>query len=141
MIGIQMTYEEIIEAKRKCYEIIEFYDKKLLEIFKYYKGDLLPLINCKCRKNMTCGDIDCVQWDFYKKIFRIIECKRIGERQKPSQNKLLDFFTKIKVDDYKVEIYKIIGNPPFESATIIDIKNKTQKVVDNKELLEFLNLC
>ena len=136
----EIKYEGILMAKEHCYDIIKQENPEFLKIFKYYKGDLLPLINTKCRKNMTCGDIDCIQWDFSKKILRIIECKRSNEINKDSQNKLLNFLADIKIIGYRVEVYKIIGNPPFNSAEIIDIKNNTKKTVDNKTLIKFLNL-
>ena len=133
-------YLRIIEAKRKCFEIINFYDEELLKIFKYYKGDILPLINAECRKDMTCGDKDCVQWDFNKKIYRIIESKRTKEIQKESQDRLLKFETNIQIPNYKIEVYKIIGDPPFETATIINMVNNESKIVNHNELIQFLNL-
>ena len=136
-----MEYNEIIKSKEKCYEIIKFLeDENLLKIFRYYKGDLLPLINSKCRKTMTCGDIDCFQYDYVKKIFRIIECKRVNETQKQSQNNFLNFATNIKIEGYKTEVYKIIGDPPFLTAVIINMKTKEQKTVSHEDLLKFLNL-
>jgi hypothetical protein len=136
-----MTYEDIIKAKEKCYELIKILeDDNLLKIFKYYKGDIGPLINTKCRKDMTCGDIDCVQYDYKKKIFRIIECKRSLENSKKSQNDLLELFTQIKIEGYKVGIYKIIGDPPYAKAQIINIATKKIFDVDHNQLINFLNL-
>ncbi len=136
-----MTYEEIIEIKSKCYRLIrEKLGEDYLRIFKYYKGDLLPLINTKVRKNMTCGDIDCIQWDYYKKQLRIIESKRALEESKLSQNRLLEFLSEIKIPEYKVNVYKIIADPPFEKSKIIHIKSGIEKEFNYNELVNFLNI-
>ena len=117
---LETGYEGLLIAKDCCYEVIKKeYGQEFLNIFKYFKGDLLPLIHSKCRRNMTCGDIDCIQWDYYKKRLRIIESKRTIENNKISQNRLLEFFSQIKIDGYNIEVFKIVGDPPFKNFYII----------------------
>ena len=136
-----MNYEEILEKKNKCFQLIkEKLGEDYLQVFKYYKGDLLPLIHTKVRKDMTCGDIDCIQWDYYKNNLRIIESKRTNELNKNSQNKLLEFLSEIKIPEYKVNVYKIIGDPPFEKSKVIHIKSRVEKEFNQKELIDFLNI-
>ena len=135
------SYEEVLTIKDRCYQIIKKYlGNEYLQVFKYYKGDLLPLINTKCRKDMTAGDKDGVQWDFNKKIYRIIESKRTNEIQKSSQDRLLKFETSIQISNYQVEVYKIIGDPPFETSTIINMANDKIQTVNHNQLIDFLNI-
>ena len=136
-----MNYNEIVEIKNKCYQIIrEQLGEEYLRVFKYYKGDLLPLINTEIRKNMTCGDIDCLQWDYYKKVFRIIECKRSNENNKISQDRLLKFLSELEIPEYQFDVYKIIADPPFETARIIHIKSGIENEMNHDELIDFLNI-
>lgn len=134
------TYEQILEMKEKCYWIIKTQlGDEYLQVFKYHKGDLLPFIHTKVRKSMTTGDMDAVQWDFYKNVFRIIECKRTTEFNKDSQNRLLEFLSKIKIPEYKFNVLKIIGDPPYDTAQVIDIRSGKDKIMTQEELIKFLN--
>jgi hypothetical protein len=136
-----MNYEEILKIKEDCYRLIkEQLGEEALRVFKYHKGDLLPLIHTEVRKNMTCGDIDCLQWDFYKNVLRIIECKRTTENNKASQDKLLEFLSNIEIPGYKIDTYKIIADPPFNVARVIHIKSGLEKLYNHEELIEFLNM-
>ncbi len=136
-----MEYEKILKMKQECFDLISSQlGEEYLSVFKYYKGDLLPFINTKIRKNMTCGDLDSVQWDFYKGIFRIIECKRTGERNKESQDRLLEFLSKIEVSGYRFDVYKIVGDPPYTSCWIQNMKTKEVKEFAQDELTKWLNM-
>ena len=136
-----MKYEDILTAKNSCYEIIKKnLGQKFFDIFKYYKGDLLPFINTKIRKDMTCGDIDCIQWDYNKKILRIIEGKRSREQNKNSQDKLLKFLSSIVIPEYKVSIYKAIGDPPYNNVKVFNIKTGIIKQFNQEEFIKFLEM-
>ena len=97
---------------------------KARQTLNYYKGEIMPFININCRKDMTAGDIDCITWDFNKKIFRIIEAKRPSENQKESQHKMLKFLQdNINIEGYKFDVYKITGDAPFDSVQIYSFRN------------------
>ena len=94
----KLSYDDVLRIKEECYQVIEkYYGKNYLAVFRYFKGDLGCFVNKNIRRNMTTGDIDFIQWDYSisKKILRIIECKKINEYQKESQDKLLDFLSKL----------------------------------------------
>ena len=135
------TYEQILEMKNKCYELIK---KELgdnyLSVFKYHKGDILPLIHVKVRKDMTSGDIDGFQWDYNKNVLRFIESKRTSEINKDSQNKFLQFLSRIEIPGYKVNVYKIIGDPPFDTAKVIHVNTGLEIEFNHSQLIDFLNI-
>lgn len=128
-------YEIFVEARAKA---------------NYYKGEILPFIHKICRKDMTSGDIDGFIWDYKKKKYYIIEQKRINERHKDSQNLHLIFINNIlmeagksdKYNDYEFGVFKIIGDPPFQSCMIqkIDSNDCEEKMVTRLDLIDFLNL-
>jgi len=90
---------------------------------------------------MTSGDIDGIFWDFNKKILRIIEAKRIKENQKESQSRLLRFLQdNIKIEGYDFSVYKIIGNAPYDYATIYSYKINQYISVDFNGLKDFLEM-
>lgn len=138
-----MTYKEILKIKDECYDCIK---KQLgeqhLSVFKYHKGDILPLIHAEVRKDMTCGDIDGFQWDFQKKTLRFIESKRTNENTKESQTRFLKFFANnVQIPVYKFNVYKIISDPPFDKATVVDMKSNLLHEFNNHEsFVDWLNV-
>jgi hypothetical protein len=138
---VEYSYDDIIRMKQDCYEVIKKYlGEDHLRVFKYHKGDLLPLIHTDVRKNMTCGDIDAFQWDYQKRVFRIIECKRRLENNKSSQNTFLNFLSTIQIPGYTFRVLKIIGDPPFERCEVINIKTGIKKIITRSELIKILNM-
>lgn len=130
--------------KKKEYEI--FCDARSKS--NYYKGEILPFVNKMCRKDMTSGDIDGFVWDFEKKIYIVLEQKWVYERHNKRQDDHLKFIScilqKAKQDDrfkdYYFGVYKLVGNPPFDSILITDMKTNVNKKLNQNQLKDFLEL-
>lgn len=114
----------------------------------YYKGEVLPFIHKICRKDMTSGDIDGFVWDYKKKIYLLIEQKRTREKHKNTQDLHLKFidtiFQEMKFSkrfyDYRFYVLKIIGDPPFNTATVINMSTCETKKIDQKGLINLLEM-
>lgn len=130
--------------KIKEYEI--FCDARKRE--NYYKGEILPFVNKLCRKSMTSGDIDGFVWDYRKKIYIVIEQKWSAERQKESQDLHLEFISAIlneakkqpRFADWYFYVFKIVGDPPFHTAHVINIATKETKKIDRRNLIHLLEM-
>jgi len=114
----------------------------------YYKGEILPFINKVCRKDMTSGDIDGFVWDYKKKILIVIEQKWTQERQKQSQDMFLQFIITAleeakkqpRLMDWFFYMFKIVGDPPFHSATVENIYTREIKNVTRTQLIDILEM-
>jgi hypothetical protein len=121
----------------ECYRMFV----KARQTLNYYKGEIMPFINMNCRKDMTAGDIDCIIWDFYKKILRIVEAKKSNEYQKNSQHRLLKFLQEnVKIEGYEFDVYKIIGDAPYDFVQIFSFKNEKYIVTNFNGLKRFLEM-
>jgi len=121
-------------------------DYRTHEEAKHYGSDLNKWIDENCIRQMTVNNIDIIMFK-YGKSLRIIESKHVreGEMGKPQED-ILKMLAKARVtlDDkdnaVKIEVYEIIGDPPYEKC---DIKNmfteeKAVNVLQNK-FKSFLN--
>ena len=114
----------------------------------YYKGEILPFVNKLCRRNMTSGDIDGFVWDYKKKIYIVIEQKWSTERQKDSQDLHLEFINAIlneakkqeRFADWSFYVFKIVGDPPFHTAHVINIDTKETRKIDRRNLIHLLEM-
>jgi hypothetical protein len=138
-------YNQFLEW-RKSFDLFiekEYPDSEFKKKRNYYKGRLNPFVRFVCRPDMTTGDIDFIQWDFKKNKLRIIECKTCNENQKESQNKLLDFLAsnlELKNKEYKLEIFKMIGDEPFEIVKLINLQTKEIINYNQEEFIKFINM-
>lgn len=119
---------------------------------KYYKGEVLPFINKICRKNMTSGDIDGFIFDYKKKTYMVLEQKWCSEQSRESQDMHLRFLAVIldeakkvqRFNDWKMGVYKIIGDPPFNTCTVkqFGLKEEDDQEIriERLELESFFNL-
>lgn len=118
----------------------------------YYKGEVLPFINKICRKDMTSGDIDGFVYDYKKKIYMLLEQKWCREESKGTQDNHLRFLVALLNEakkgeffkNWKLGVYKIIGDPPFTNCTIKQFAVKAQDDriirISRTELEGFFNL-
>jgi hypothetical protein len=124
-------------------------DKYKYEVFvearkmmNYYKGEVLPFVNKMCRKDMTSGDIDGFIWDYYRKVYIVIEQKRSLEKHKDSQHKHLQFLQAMhdeliyteRFAAWKFYVFKIIGDPPFHNCIVHNIATDEKKDVNQEQL-------
>ncbi len=118
----------------------------------YYKGEVLPFINKICRKDMTSGDVDGFIYDYKKKIYMVLEQKWVREESKGSQDNHLRFLAAIlneatkgaQFREWKMGVYKIIGDPPFTTCKVqqFAVKPQDDRIIQiaRTELQGFFNL-
>ena len=108
---------------------------------KYYGSPLNKFIAENCKKNMTVMNIDLITYDRDKKHIRIIESKHLNERTGYGQTILLKLLCKLvkQIAGYKVTVFIIRGNPPYDSAYLENILTGKRKKVDRDYLIRFLN--
>lgn len=113
--------------------------------FNYYGSDLNKYIDDNCIREMTVINIDCLQFKTDKKIIRIIESKHENEIMPKSQSKILyvlsglfNLLNEIQ-SDYKIYVYSIKGDYPYDSVKIYNFNTAENKTVNKKEFLDFLN--
>ena len=108
---------------------------------KYYGSSLNKFISENCKKNMTVMNIDLITYDRDMKHIRIIESKHENERTGYGQSILLKLLCKLvkQIIGYRVTVFIIRGNPPYESAYLENIITGKRQKVSRQELISFLN--
>ncbi len=108
---------------------------------KYYGSPLNKFIAENCKKNMTVMNIDLITYDRDKKHIRIIESKHENEKTGYGQNVLLKLLCTLfkQISGYKVTVFIVRGNPPYEHAYLENIITGERKKVDRQSLIRFLN--
>lgn len=108
---------------------------------KYYGSPLNKFIAENCKKNMTVMNIDLITYDRDKKHIRIIESKHENERMGYAQSVLLKLLCTLckHISEYKVTVFIIRGNPPYEYAYLENIMDGSKKKLNKIELIKFLN--
>ena len=109
---------------------------------KYYGSPLNRFIAQHCSREMTCINIDCLLLKSSKKRIRIIESKHVGEHLPATQLEALQTLQQIlsKANtDWTVELYIVVGNPPYEEAEIINLANGGRAKLNREELIKWLN--
>lgn len=108
---------------------------------KYYGSSLNKFIAENCRKNMTVMNIDLITYDRDKKHIRIIESKHEKERTGYGQSVLLKLLCTLfkQISGYKVTVFIVRGNPPYEHAYLENVITGEKTKVDQQSLIRFLN--
>lgn len=135
---------------------------------KYYGSSLNKFIREQCKIDMIVNNIDLVMCDFKTNRVRIIESKYINERaglgqmgvlrrlrevfDRFAEYKDIDTATRHKFNNIRkelatVELFMIRGNPPYETATVVDVMTNNgdahdmrgRVTLNQNELIQFLN--
>jgi len=111
---------------------------------RYYGSDLNRFVDENCSRTMTAMNIDLIMHKKSKGAIRIIESKHGAEGMKKGQRDLLNLLGKHSeligaALGGKFEVYIIVGDPPYNKATIINLLNDAQAEVDKMALIKFLN--
>ena len=111
---------------------------------KYFGSDLNKFVNEECTDKMTVNNIDLIQYKRSKNELRIIEYKHKNEKMPYSQRELLKIVAKVFKYLNKISrkmsfgVYVVSGNYPYEEAKIKDLINKKTELLNQKELIDFL---
>jgi hypothetical protein len=106
----------------------------------YYGSDLNRFIDKYCSHEMTVNNIDLIIYKVSKKHIRIIESKHEMENMPKSQYSLLQKLARqSKIFDCELEVLIIKGNPPYNTAEIINLTTGQKVVVSQSELIKYLN--
>ena len=108
---------------------------------KYYGSPLNKFIAEQCKKQMTVINIDLITYDRNKKHIRIIESKHMHEKIGYAQGILLKLLRELfkTITSYKVDVFIVRGNPPYELTYLEDVISGKRKIVTQSELIKFLN--
>ena len=106
--------------------------KKINE--NYYGSDLNKFVATKCRKDMVVNNIDLIINDYKNNKIRIIESKHKSEKMSKGQEILLK-----KLSVMGIDTYTVYGNEPYNEATVYSFQAKKSKVMNQEELINFLN--
>ena len=109
------------------------------EELNYFGSDLNKFINEFCTKQMTAINIDLLTYKRSKKSMRIIESKHENENVPRSQFEVLDLMKDAELPRCAAfGVYIIIGNYPYDTAKIHNLKTGKSWVVNRAGLIEFL---
>jgi len=108
---------------------------------KRYGSELNEFIAKNCRQDMTVMNIDLITYDFKTKHIRIIESKHLGEKIGVGQGFLLKVLHGIckLVTGYKIEVFIIRGNPPYDWAYLESVTTGKRKKLKRQEIIDFIN--
>ena len=108
---------------------------------KYYGSELNKFIAQNCKRNMTVMNIDLITYDKNKKHIRIIESKHLNERMGKGQLRLLKLLNILfkTFSDYKITVFVIRGDHPYDFAFIEDLWSGKKHKVNKEQLIKFLN--
>ena len=115
--------------------------ERIIKEEKYYGSPLNKFIAENCKKKMTVINIDLITYDRNKKHIRIIESKHMHEKIGYAQGILLKLLRTLfkTITSYKVDVFIVRGNPPYELAYLEDVISGKRKIVTQKQLINFLN--
>jgi hypothetical protein len=107
----------------------------------YYGSPLNKFIAKNCKRNMTVMNIDLITYDKNKKHIRIIESKHMHERIGIGQGRLLKLLRTLfkTITSYKVDVFIIRGNPPYDMVYLEDVISGKRKLINKEQLIDFLN--
>lgn len=100
----------------------------------YYGSDLNKFVATNCKKDMVVNNIDLIIDNYKGKRVKIVESKHSNEKLQKGQEILLKKLSKMGIPTYVV-----YGNEPYNHAKIYSFQTQTYKLVNRKELIEFLN--
>ena len=108
---------------------------------KYFGSPLNKFIHEKCKKDMTVINADLITYDYHTKHIRFIESKHHLEKMGTGQKILLKLMRTLfkKISGYKVDVLIVRGNPPYNTAILEDLTTGKKKILNQKELIAFLN--
>ncbi len=117
------------------------HDKIRVSEERYYGSGLNKFIAENCKKNMTVMNIDLITYDRDKKHIRIIESKHLNERTGYGQGILLNLLHTLfeKISGYKVTVFIVRGNPPYDFAYLENVVTGKRKKLEKEALIRFLN--
>ena len=105
----------------------------------YYGSDLNRLIDERCTRKMTCNNLDCVLVKVSQRKIRFIESKHINEGSKKGQQLLLDLLSQMNLNGWGIESYLVRGEYPYETASVLNIKTKETRIMNQQQLILWLN--
>ena len=107
---------------------------------KYYGSDLNKFVALNCRKDMIVNNIDLVIYRYGNDIVRIIESKHKNESSSKSQMNLLKLLSMADIENKKIEVYVVAGDPPYENVDILFLNNDEAALqVKKDDFIKFLN--
>lgn len=104
----------------------------------YFGSDLNKFINEYCSKEMTAINIDLLIYKRSRNSLRIIESKHENENIPRSQMEVLKVLSGLSLPGLQYGVYIIVGNFPYNTSTITNIATGEIRIVDNQELISFL---
>lgn len=123
-------------------DMITITKKEYLEL-KYAGTALNTFAREKCDPKVLVSRIDLISYSWEKKKIRIIESKTENERPKVGQMSLFEKFKNVSktanLDGITIDVFRIIGNPPFESSILEDISTGNRKTLNQEQLIKILN--
>lgn len=125
---------------------MNYQEYRTCEEKSYFASDLNKYIQENLPRTFSCMNIDCLLLKLHSpdgKIFRIIESKHSSEKTRKSenmQNRTLETLQLLDNNNngIRVEVYKLIGDYPFNKAEIYSYKYKEWKTINNEEMNSFL---
>lgn len=123
------------------------YVRKTEKELKYFGSDFNKYLN-SCSKEMSVINIDTIQYKRSKKSLRIIEYKHLSEMDMDyEQNEIyhvLDVFlhnkienniiTKCSIGDWKINVYVVRGDSPFNSIIVNNLTTKQIKTFSGEDV-------
>lgn len=111
------------------------------EELKYYGSPLNKFIKENCKQDMTVINADLITYDWKQKHIRFIESKHHFEKMGKGQLILLKLMRRLfkQIKGYQVDVLVIRGNPPYHTAKLEDVITGKTRIVNQKELIKFLN--
>lgn len=115
----------------------------------YYGSELNRFVDEKCSHEMTAINIDLIIYKASKSSIMIIESKHSNEKMGKGQLRLL----KLLADSseliakamglsinrkFNFDVYVVIGDYPYDSAEIIRLKDRKLVIVNQSDLIRFL---
>jgi 16S rRNA G966 N2-methylase RsmD len=110
----------------------------------YYGSELNKLVDLECTRLMTAMNIDLIMHKKSKSMIRIIESKHSNEGMKKGQKDLLELLGKRAefigaAIGVKFEVYIVYGDPPYNTAKIVNLQSGDETIIDKQTLISFLN--
>lgn len=115
---------------------------------RYYGSDLNKYIHEELTNEMTCINVDCLQYKRAARTLRTIESKHDCEDMKYGQKEalnLLGLFSNIinrstKIHGYKYYAYKATGNYPYETngLSVINLADNERRTLFGQDVRDFL---
>lgn len=121
---------------------------RTVDELRKYGSDYNKWLHYHCRPDMTVIDIDCVQWDYNKRILRLVESKHKDEitNRTSHQFKLLRFLALMlrqlnkTINTYTFELYIVTGDYPYDTLIVENLITHTKQTLTGDEVKKFTNM-